>query len=53
MSRKKKDPLRPLTEEERDWLERISRSQAEASQSCSESQTDFGGSGWIQLYRSG
>jgi len=29
MSRKKKDPLRPLTEEERDWLERISRSQAE------------------------
>jgi transposase len=29
MSRKKKDPLRPLTENERDWLERISRSQAE------------------------
>ena len=29
MSRKKKDPLRSLTEEERDWLERISRSQAE------------------------
>ena len=29
MSRKKKDPLRPLTEEERDWLARISRSQAE------------------------
>jgi transposase len=31
MSRKKKDPLRPLTEKERDWLERISRSQAEAA----------------------
>ena len=29
MSRKKKDPLRALTEEEQDWLERISRSQAE------------------------
>jgi transposase len=29
MSRKKKDPLRRLTEEERDWLERISRSQSE------------------------
>jgi len=29
MSRKKKDPQRPLTENERDWLERISRSQAE------------------------
>ena len=29
MSRRKKDPLRPLTEEERNWLERISRSQAE------------------------
>lgn len=29
MSRKKKDPLRPLTEEEQDWLERISRSQSE------------------------
>ena len=29
MSRQKKDPLRPLTEEERNWLERISRSQAE------------------------
>jgi transposase len=29
MSRRKKDPLRTLTEEERNWLERISRSQAE------------------------
>jgi transposase len=29
MSRRKKDPLRTLSEEERDWLERISRSQAE------------------------
>ena len=29
MSRRKKDPLRDLTEKERDWLERISRSQAE------------------------
>lgn len=29
MSRRKKDPLRTLTEEERIWLERISRSQSE------------------------
>lgn len=29
MSRRKKDPLRTLTEEERGWLERISRSQVE------------------------
>jgi transposase len=29
MSRRQVDPLRPLTEEERQWLERISRSQAE------------------------
>ncbi len=29
MSRRKKDPLRELTERERNWLERISRSQAE------------------------
>jgi len=29
MSRRKKDPLREMTEEERNWLERISRSQAE------------------------
>jgi transposase len=29
MSRQKKDPLRALTAEERNWLERISRSQAE------------------------
>jgi transposase len=29
MSRRKKDPLRDLTEEERDWLKRISRSQVE------------------------
>ncbi len=29
MSRRKKDPLRTLTEEERNWLERISRSQTE------------------------
>ena len=27
MSRRKKNPLRTLSEEERDWLERISRSQ--------------------------
>jgi len=29
MTRRKKDPLRTLTEEERDWLERISRSHSE------------------------
>ena len=29
MSRRKKDPLRQLTEKERGWLERISRSQSE------------------------
>jgi len=29
MSRRKKEPLRTLTEEERNWLERISRSQSE------------------------
>jgi transposase len=29
MSRRKKEPLRTLTEEERSWLERISRSQSE------------------------
>jgi transposase len=29
MTRRKKDPLRPLTEEERNWLERISRSYSE------------------------
>jgi len=29
MSRRKKDPLRTLTKEERSWLERISRSRAE------------------------
>jgi len=29
MTRRKKDPLRELTEEERGWLERISRSQSE------------------------
>jgi transposase len=29
MTRRKKDPPRPLTEEERNWLERISRSQSE------------------------
>jgi transposase len=29
MSRQKKEPLRTLTEEERNWLERISRSQSE------------------------
>jgi transposase len=29
MTRRKKDPLRTLTEEERDWLERINRSQSE------------------------
>src|SRR3972149_9448847 len=29
MTRRKKDPLRPLTEEERAWLERISRSHSE------------------------
>jgi transposase len=29
MTRRKKDPLRALTEEERSWLERISRSQSE------------------------
>ena len=29
MTRQKKDPLRDLTEEERTWLERISRSQSE------------------------
>lgn len=31
MSRRKKEPLRPLTEDERTWLKRISRSQNEAS----------------------
>lgn len=31
MTRRKKDPLRRLTEEERTWLERISRSQSEAA----------------------
>ena len=31
MTRRKKDPLRPMTEEERIWLERISRSQSEPS----------------------
>jgi len=31
MTRRKKDPLRTLTEEERTWLERISRSQSEAT----------------------
>jgi len=31
MTRRKKDPLRPITEEERNWLERISRSQSEPS----------------------
>jgi len=31
MTRRKKDPLRTLTEEERTWLERISRSQSEAA----------------------
>jgi hypothetical protein len=29
MSRRQVDPSRPLTEEERQWLEKISRSQAE------------------------
>lgn len=29
MSRRKKEPLRTLTDEERTWLERISRSQSE------------------------
>ena len=29
MTRRRKDPLRPLTEEERRWLERIGRSRAE------------------------
>jgi transposase len=29
MTRRKRDPLRTLTEEERDWLERISRSHSE------------------------
>jgi hypothetical protein len=29
MTRRKKDPLRTLTEEEREWLERISRSHSE------------------------
>src|SRR5947209_2520653 len=29
MTRHKKDPLRPFTEEERSWLERVSRSRAE------------------------
>jgi transposase len=29
MTRRKKDPLRPLAEEERRWLERVSRSRAE------------------------
>ncbi len=29
MSKRKKDPLRRLTEEEQNWLERISRSQVE------------------------
>ena len=29
MTRRKKEPLRTLTEEERDWLERISRSRSE------------------------
>ncbi len=31
MTRRPKDPLRPLTEEEKTWLERISRSQCEAA----------------------
>ena len=31
MSRRKKEPLRTLTDEERTWLERISRSQSEAA----------------------
>jgi transposase len=31
MSRRKKDPLRKLTEEEREWLGRISRSQTESA----------------------
>ncbi len=29
MTGRKKDPLRKITEEEREWLERISRSQSE------------------------
>jgi transposase len=29
MSRRQKDPLRPLTDDERDWLMRVARSQAE------------------------
>jgi transposase len=29
MTRRRKDPLRPLTSDERDWLRRIARSQAE------------------------
>lgn len=29
MTRRQKDPLRPLTDDERDWLVRVSRSQAE------------------------
>jgi len=31
MSRQKRDKLRPLSEEERKWLERMSRSQSEPS----------------------
>jgi transposase len=31
MSRRQKDPLRALTERERDWLERVSRSESEAA----------------------
>jgi transposase len=31
MTRRKKDPLRTLTDEDRTWLERISRSQSEAA----------------------
>jgi len=34
MTRRKKDPLRTLTEEEKTWLERISRSQSELVDEC-------------------
>ena len=53
MTGRKKDPLRKITEEEREWLERIGRSQSEPASHVVAREGNFGGGRWMQLYPGG
>ena len=53
MTGRKKDPLRKITEEEREWLERIGRSQSEPASHVIAREGNLGGGRWMQLYPGG